>query len=494
MVRQLGDGARRSVESIFVPDHVTVDYWAYSAWRSAHRVCAAVMGTLSTQAMLMAVGVGSTRSLPAAAGLNWVLKDGLGKLGKLVATAGFGRSFDSDLKRFRFAASAMMVTCEFAEMFTPFFPGSFLTIASLSSAGKAIALSTALAVQPAINQSFSPSDNFAEITAKSQSQHVISDNVGLILAVLLTKQLQQLQQRQQTVSGGSSGSIAAAKVGKDLPLPSRMLGSKASSAAAAAAASPLTIVPVPRGGWVAYLQARWHTATRSPKHIPLLLFPMLATLELLCTYQELRSVHLRSFNLERAQIVAQHWVKTGGEVLSPAQVSKLEGLWLPEWLRPADQRPVLRIGGVGQLAEQMDVHVEDMVDARRFGGKYLVGSGPGTQKRKGSRGALRVTLEEDARSRDILMALLQGIYCHLDDNASTTTATATAATKGTLRTVTMAEREKVAGGRVNVVLKRGRIRANRNVGQLLRDLELAGWQTHRVMLSGTEKTRVRVLA
>lgn len=48
--------------------------------------------------MLRAIGVGAKRALPSAAALNWVLKDGLGRLGKLTYTASLGRTFDSDLK------------------------------------------------------------------------------------------------------------------------------------------------------------------------------------------------------------------------------------------------------------------------------------------------------------------------------------------------------------------------------------------------------------
>lgn len=88
---------------------MTGEYWEYCKWRAAHRVFSAVMGTMSTQAMLTAIGVGSSRAVPAAAALNWVLKDGLGKMGKLAVTAAFGRAFDSDLKRFRFVASVVMV-------------------------------------------------------------------------------------------------------------------------------------------------------------------------------------------------------------------------------------------------------------------------------------------------------------------------------------------------------------------------------------------------
>ncbi len=52
------------------------------------------------QSLLLAVGVGAQRSLPAAAAINWILKDGLGRLGRLSVAARFGNSFDSDLKVF----------------------------------------------------------------------------------------------------------------------------------------------------------------------------------------------------------------------------------------------------------------------------------------------------------------------------------------------------------------------------------------------------------
>lgn len=101
---------QKSLISTFIPDGAGSDYWSYCRWRAAHRVFSAIMGTMSTQAMLTAIGVGSSRAIPAAAALNWVLKDGLGKIGKLAVTATFGRSFDSDLKKFRFSASVIMVT------------------------------------------------------------------------------------------------------------------------------------------------------------------------------------------------------------------------------------------------------------------------------------------------------------------------------------------------------------------------------------------------
>ena len=50
------------------------------------------------QSLLAAVGVGVKQQLPAAASINWLLKDGLGRLGRLCVAACLGHKFDSQLK------------------------------------------------------------------------------------------------------------------------------------------------------------------------------------------------------------------------------------------------------------------------------------------------------------------------------------------------------------------------------------------------------------
>jgi len=57
------------------------------------------------------VGVGAQRALPAAAAINWILKDGLGRLGRLSIAARFGNSFDSDLKARRRPAPRAAPRC-----------------------------------------------------------------------------------------------------------------------------------------------------------------------------------------------------------------------------------------------------------------------------------------------------------------------------------------------------------------------------------------------
>ncbi len=76
----------------------SVDYWEYVKWRGWHRLFSSMVSIFSTQSLLLAVGVGAKKTLPAAAGINWVLKDGLGRLGRLTVATRFGESFDSDLK------------------------------------------------------------------------------------------------------------------------------------------------------------------------------------------------------------------------------------------------------------------------------------------------------------------------------------------------------------------------------------------------------------
>lgn len=86
------------VTSLLFSRQVTPDYWQYAQWRATHRLFSSMLSIFATQSLLAAVGVGAQRSLPAAAAINWVLKDGLGRLGRLGVAARFGQSFDADLK------------------------------------------------------------------------------------------------------------------------------------------------------------------------------------------------------------------------------------------------------------------------------------------------------------------------------------------------------------------------------------------------------------
>ncbi|KAK9813139.1 hypothetical protein WJX72_009670 [[Myrmecia] bisecta] len=243
----------------FLPQNedVTPDYWDYARWRAAHRLFSSVLSIFATQSLLQAVGVGARKTLPAAAAINWVLKDGLGRLGRLTVAARFGQSFDADLKRFRWATSLLFAGCISLEYLTPLFPHHFLLLASVANVGKSIGLTTYISTQPAIQKSFARHENLADIMAKAQAQQMVFDNIGLAVAVTLTYLVRN---------------------------------------------SP---------------QARMR--------MPLIALPLLLGGDLFAIYHELKSIHLRTLNKERAELIAEHWLQTGA-IPSTKQVSKAEPL------------------------------------------------------------------------------------------------------------------------------------------------------------------------
>lgn len=181
-VEKLDDERRKIVglvQNALFPTSVTNDYWSYSFWRALQRVSGGMLSVYSTQSMLQAVGVGSKKALPTSAALNWVLKDGFGKLGKLGIGTFYGSNFDANLKQAKFASSVLYMSCVGLEILTRRFPGQFLLLAGLANAGKGVGLATSLATQPAFNKSFALEENIASISAKGQVQTTLADMVGL---------------------------------------------------------------------------------------------------------------------------------------------------------------------------------------------------------------------------------------------------------------------------------------------------------------------------
>ncbi|XP_020551737.1 protein root UVB sensitive 4 isoform X2 [Sesamum indicum] len=132
-MRKLGRVCGAAVRNFFLPREVGGNYLEYVKWKFLHRVFSSALQVLATQAMFRAIGIGYSRSLPSAAALNWVLKDGLGRLSRCIYTASLASSFDTNLKS-------------------------------------------------AVHRSFAIADNLGEVSAKAQIQTVCFDNVGLLLA------------------------------------------------------------------------------------------------------------------------------------------------------------------------------------------------------------------------------------------------------------------------------------------------------------------------
>ncbi|KAF3651368.1 protein root UVB sensitive 4-like [Capsicum chacoense] len=174
-----------AIRNFFLPREVSRNYLEYVKWKFVHRVSSSALQVLATQAMLRAIGIGHSRSLPLAAALNWVLKDGLGRLCRCIYTASLASSFDTNLKRVRFCTSVLFSLSIGVELLTPVFPQYFLMLASIANIAKQISLACYLATSTAVHRSFAIADNLGEVSAKGQIQTVCFDNLGLTLAATL---------------------------------------------------------------------------------------------------------------------------------------------------------------------------------------------------------------------------------------------------------------------------------------------------------------------
>ncbi|XP_058186173.1 protein root UVB sensitive 4 isoform X4 [Rhododendron vialii] len=173
------------VRNFFLPRQVTGNYFEYVKWKLLHRVFSSALQVLATQAMFRAIGVGYSRSLPSAAALNWVLKDGLGRLSRCIYTASLASAFDTNLKRVRFSTSVLFSLSIGIELLTPAYPQYFLLLATIANIAKQISLACYLATGTAVHRSFAVADNLGEVSAKAQIQTVCFDNLGLMLAAAL---------------------------------------------------------------------------------------------------------------------------------------------------------------------------------------------------------------------------------------------------------------------------------------------------------------------
>lgn len=76
------------IKDIFLPkgypDSVSDDYLEYQVWDTFQAFCSSISGTLSMQAVMQGIGVGSETATPVAAAITWLMKDGTGMIGSIL--------------------------------------------------------------------------------------------------------------------------------------------------------------------------------------------------------------------------------------------------------------------------------------------------------------------------------------------------------------------------------------------------------------------------
>ncbi|KAJ4807682.1 hypothetical protein LUZ62_020248 [Rhynchospora pubera] len=176
------------------PHSVSTDYMDYSLWRGLQGIASQVSAVLSTQALLYAVGLGKG-AIPTAAAINWVLKDGIGYLSKILLSK-FGRHFDVNPKGWRLFSDLLENAAYGMEIVTPLFPQHFVFIGAAAGAGRSAAALIQAATRSCFYAGFAVQRNFAEVIAKGEAQGMVSKFIGITLGIALANKI------------GSSASLA----------------------------------------------------------------------------------------------------------------------------------------------------------------------------------------------------------------------------------------------------------------------------------------------
>ncbi len=188
-VRSSAQRIRGFVAGLLLPQggvSVSAGYWSFSLFyfiRTLFSACSAVLGT---RALLRSIGVGGAVSTAGSALLNWVLKDGLGRCGAIVAASTIGNRFDNDSKTFSLVGDMTYELGVGIELSAPLFPSAFLFIGSIANALKSTSYMMRLPPRAAFLKSFSKNENVGDLSAKANAQEVVAGMLGMMLGIALS--------------------------------------------------------------------------------------------------------------------------------------------------------------------------------------------------------------------------------------------------------------------------------------------------------------------
>ncbi|KAL3635211.1 Protein root UVB sensitive 6 [Castilleja foliolosa] len=168
------------------PDSVTPSYAPYMSWRALKHFFGGAMGVFTTQTLLSSLGVSRSTSAPGAVAINWILKDGAGRVGKMLF-ARQGKKFDYDLKQLRFTGDLLMELGAGLELATAVAPHLFLPLACAANVAKNIAVVTSTSTRTPIYKAFAIGENIGDVTAKGECAGNLADLLGTGLSIMISR-------------------------------------------------------------------------------------------------------------------------------------------------------------------------------------------------------------------------------------------------------------------------------------------------------------------
>ncbi|XP_010442453.1 PREDICTED: protein root UVB sensitive 6 isoform X1 [Camelina sativa] len=184
--QEVGSFLRSYVVPEGFPGSVNASYVPYMTWRALKHFFGGAMGVFTTQTLLNSVGASRNSSASAAVAINWILKDGAGRVGKMLF-ARQGKKFDYDLKQLRFAGDLLMELGAGVELATAAVPHLFLPLACAANVVKNVAAVTSTSTRTPIYKAFAKGENIGDVTAKGECVGNIADLMGTGFSILISK-------------------------------------------------------------------------------------------------------------------------------------------------------------------------------------------------------------------------------------------------------------------------------------------------------------------
>jgi hypothetical protein len=181
-----------SLHRVFVPENISPDYYTFIYYRLIQRFVSSILYVLGTQSLLLGLGIKSHNLLGLGAALNWILKDALGKVARILWAGKMGRRFDCDAKRWRYRGTLLFAAGNGLEIVTYVYPAAFLLFATAGNCLKQVAMLTSSSTRNTLYNSFrakGKSSNIGDITAKGEAQVAVVDLFGTAVGVLISKKI-----------------------------------------------------------------------------------------------------------------------------------------------------------------------------------------------------------------------------------------------------------------------------------------------------------------
>ncbi|KAI4367062.1 hypothetical protein MLD38_022843 [Melastoma candidum] len=168
------------------PDSVAPSYVPYMSWRALKHFFGGAMGVFTTQTLLNSVGVSRNQSTSGAVAINWILKDGAGRVGKMLFSRQ-GKKFDYDLKQLRISGDILLELGAGLELATASVPHLFLPLACVANVVKNVAAVTSTSTRTPIYKAFARGENIGDVTAKGECVGNVADLLGTGLSIMISK-------------------------------------------------------------------------------------------------------------------------------------------------------------------------------------------------------------------------------------------------------------------------------------------------------------------